>query len=95
LNPPNRQAGVSGLTVPLNQFIEQTLEPSPRGWLGKAADVAAKLGARWHKGRMVLHPADPTLQTKEVELEVFFHKIVMMRNQLQRARTEAKRASDP
>jgi len=44
--------------------------------------VIEQLGARWHKGKMVLHPADPTLTTKEVPLEVFFHKVVGVRNQL-------------
>ena len=37
---------------------------------------------RWHNGRVVMHPADPTLQAKEVPVDVFFHKIVMVRNQL-------------
>lgn len=83
LEPAEPQAVVSGLNVPLAQFIQQTLEAvSAKLGLEKPADFTGKLGVRWHKGKMVLHPADPTLQTKEVELEVFFHKIVMVRNNL-------------
>ena len=31
---------------------------------------------------MVLHPSDPTLATKEIPIEVLFHKIIGIRNQL-------------
>jgi hypothetical protein len=83
LEPAEAQVAVSGLTVPLEQFIEQTLARTIQQLgLTPPESVAEKLGLRWHRGKMVLHPADPTLQTKEVELEAFFHKIVMMRNQL-------------
>ena len=74
---------ITGLSAPLAQFINETVAATVRELgLEKPESVIEKLGVRWHNGRLVLHPADPTLQTKEVPLEVFFHKIVMMRNQL-------------
>lgn len=83
LEPAEAQAAITGLSVPLAQFIQETVAAaSAKLGLEKPADVAGELGTRWHRGRLVLHPADPALQTKEVELEVFFHKIVMVRNQL-------------
>ena len=83
LEPAEPQATISSLNVPLKQLIEQTVEAvSAKLGLEKADPFVGQLGARWHKGKMVLHPADPTLQTKEVPVEVFFHKIVMMRNNL-------------
>ena len=83
LAPAEPEANVSGLSMPLGQFIQQTVEAvSAKLGLEKPQDVVGKLGARWHKGKVVLHPADPALQTKEIELETFFHKIVMVRNNL-------------
>ncbi len=83
LEPAEPQALLNSLSVPLAQFIEQTLDVAiNKLGLEKPDMEVSQLGLRWHKGRVVLHPADPALQTKEVELETFFHKIVMVRNQL-------------
>ena len=83
LEPADAQVAVSGLNVPLKLFVEQTLEAAVQKLgLEKPDSVIEKLGLRWHKGKVVMHPADPTLQTKEVPLETFFHKVVMVRNNL-------------
>src|SRR5487761_2091197 len=83
LEPAEPQVAVSGLSVPLKQFVEQTLAAAvAQLGLEKPAAVVAQLGLRWHGGKLVLHPADPALQTKEVPLEGFFHKIVVVRNNL-------------
>jgi hypothetical protein len=83
LEPAEPQAAMSGLNLPLKQFVEQTLEAAvAKLGLEKPDSVVEKLGLRWHGGKMVLHPTDPALQTKEVPLETFFHKIVMVRNNL-------------
>jgi hypothetical protein len=44
--------------------------------------VVDELAARWDGGMMTLVPVDKAQQSKEIPLEVFFHKIVMMRNNL-------------
>ena len=40
------------------------------------------IGPRWKRGNLILKPGDPTLQSKEVPIETFFHKIVMVRDRL-------------
>jgi hypothetical protein len=83
VEPAEPQAAVSGLDVPLKQFVSETvLATIEKLGLQKPDSMVEQLGIRWHGGKAVLHPSDPTLQTKEVPLEVFFHKIVMIRNNL-------------
>jgi hypothetical protein len=83
LEPAEPQMAASGLEMPLKQFVEQTLDAAVKKLgLEKPDSVVEQLGIRWHGGKLVMHPADVALQTKEVPLEVFFHKIVMVRNNL-------------
>jgi hypothetical protein len=83
LKPAEAQAEISGLTVPLNTLIGETVAALVHQ-LGLERDdaVIEQLAGRWQKGTLVLRPSDAALQSKEVPLEVFFHKIVMIRNNL-------------
>lgn len=77
------QAAVTALEMPLKDFVAQAAEAVvERLGLERVQPRDARLAPRWHSGKLVMHPADPTLQTKEVPLDVFFHKVVMIRNQL-------------
>lgn len=83
LEPAEAQAHLTGLNRPLQALIEETVASMvDRLGIEKPDGAVRELARRWKGGRMVLQPADPALQAKEVELEVFFHKLVMMRNQL-------------
>ena len=42
----------------------------------------AELGRKWQGGVLSLKPANPDLAPKEMPVETFFHKIVMMRDRL-------------
>ncbi|RYY98179.1 MAG: hypothetical protein EOO11_08830 [Chitinophagaceae bacterium] len=60
--------------------MERSLLKILRLWGGISEPVP--LGDRWQKGMMILQPADKTLKGKEVPIEDFFHKIVMLRDRL-------------
>lgn len=83
LQPAEPVATLTHLEMPLAELIRETAIAAVDSLgLEKPAASVSQLHPRWHKGKLVLHPEDPTLQTKEVPTEVFFHKIVMIRNQL-------------
>ncbi len=52
--------------------------------LRRFSDVqeTVEMGSKWNGGKMILKPSDPGLQGKEVPIETFFHKIVMVRDRL-------------
>lgn len=58
---------------------EQALVRILRSWAGMSLETVP-MGDRWNGGKMILQ-ADG-VQPKEVPIETFFHKIVMMRDRL-------------
>ncbi|MEZ5058943.1 MAG: hypothetical protein R2879_18060 [Saprospiraceae bacterium] len=40
------------------------------------------MGDRWEGGTLILKPKDPSMKPKEMPIETFFHKIVMVRDRL-------------
>jgi len=41
-----------------------------------------ELGRKWKDGKLILQPANTDLKPKEMPIETFFHKIVMMRDRM-------------
>ena len=76
-------ATVTELQVPLETLIRDTAQQIVEA-LGIQKDeaIVEGLASRWQRGTLVIQSADSSLQPKEVPLETFFHKIVMIRNNL-------------
>ncbi|MCU0428335.1 MAG: hypothetical protein MUF42_00060 [Cytophagaceae bacterium] len=60
--------------------VETTLINILRKW----SDVSeiVHLADKWRNGNMILKPIDEGLKPKEIPIETFFHKIVMLRDRL-------------
>jgi len=60
--------------------VESSLREILRKWNGISEVVP--IGDRWKGGTMTLSPADKNLASKDIPLDTFFHKIVMLRDRL-------------
>jgi hypothetical protein len=60
--------------------VEQSLLKILRLWGGISEVVP--LGEKWEGGSLLLQPKDNNLKPKEIPIEDFFHKIVMLRDRL-------------
>lgn len=60
--------------------VEKMLVQILRRWTD--ASEVVPLGKKWHGGTMLLQPANKDLKPKEIPIEAFFHKIVMIRDRL-------------
>lgn len=60
------------------------IESSLKAILRKWSDVSeiVPIAERYRGGKMILQPADKTLASKEIPIDTFFHKIVMLRDRL-------------
>jgi hypothetical protein len=54
------------------------------------------LGDKWKNGIMILKPDDPSLKPKDIPIDTFFHKIVMVRDRIRvmEQRINASQLSD-
>ena len=83
LQPAEATASVSELQVPLANLIRDTASATVEALGLEKKDVVVEgLATRWQNGPLIMQSADTSLQPKEVTLETFFHKIVMIRNNL-------------
>jgi hypothetical protein len=60
--------------------VEKSLLKILRLWGGLTENVP--LGDKWIKGVLLIQPADKSLKPKEIPIDDFFHKIVMLRDRL-------------
>jgi len=68
------------LELETSSDLEKSLLKILRLW-GNVQEIVP-IGERWQKGTMLLQPADKTQKPKEIPVEIFFHKIVMLRDRL-------------
>ncbi len=75
---------IEALDYELDLVSFYEVESSLRKLLQQYSDITptVKIGDRWKDGTLVLQPGQRDLASKEIPIDTFFHKIVMVRDRL-------------
>jgi hypothetical protein len=72
IEPTNATVSLSDVEAALENVL----------WKMEKTDEIVHLGGKWMRGKLVIQPGDDSLKSKEIPIEDFFHKIVMLRDRL-------------
>lgn len=75
---------IEAVETPEDLVSYEDLEKSLIRVLNRFSDIqqTVPLGQKWTGGKIVLYPGDKSLKEKEIPIETFFHKIVMIRDRV-------------
>jgi hypothetical protein len=75
---------IEAVETPSDLATYEKIEKSLIRVLRQFSDIqeTVALGTKWTGGKMVLFPGDKSLKEKEIPMEAFFHKIVMIRDRV-------------
>jgi hypothetical protein len=68
----NAVVSLSDLELALNKIFDKRSD----------LEELVPLANKWNNGKLIMQPSDTSLQGKEVPIETFFHKIVMVRDRV-------------
>lgn len=75
---------IEAVETPSDLATYEKIEKSLIRVLRRYSDLqeTVSMGQKWTGGKLIMFPGDASLKEKEVPIETFFHKIVMVRDRL-------------
>lgn len=75
---------IEAVETPSDLATYEKMEKSLIRVLRKFSDVqeTVPMGTKWNNGKLIMVPGDSSLKEKEVPIDAFFHKIVMIRDRV-------------
>jgi hypothetical protein len=75
---------IDNVETPTDLMSYEKIEKSLIRVLRRFSDLqeTVPIGSRWTGGKLLMFPGDPSLKEKEIPMDAFFHKIVMVRDRL-------------